>query len=269
MKKWHKLIAALAVVGFFGVLSQTAPASADNSEATSSTKSISKAEKTSSNEQENTNENDSNITNVTFGQTKEVKVGDTVIWHSVFTPGNTVKASAMKDLSFSDPLNSKLEYVDAKVYQVKKVDSSGNPVVFGKDITAAGNLSYAKATNTVTWIPKEPSNFIYSAGNPNSTIDLMITTKVKESNREEATIPNTASMTLDGKRYQTETPKVHIKTTPLNKVTKVIAKSPLGKLAKTGVELGQNHPIIAALLAVAMIIGFGSWGYHFLNQRRH
>lgn len=230
----------------------------------------------------------SSTTTATYGQTKEVKVGDTVVWHSIFTPGNTTSTDNMKDLTFTDPLNASLTYVSAKVYQVKELNGDNNPTKFGADITDKGTLNFDKATNTVNWTPKTPSDFFYSASNDNSTIGLMVTTKVKEGTKNGSTIPNTAGMTLGGKHYQTETPKVSVTAHPDKPVTpKPTKKDPStpsnaptskkvtapdktiasGNLAKTGVRLAQSHPIIAGLIIASVMGGLGTWGYKAWKKR--
>lgn len=254
-----------------------------NSTSSDSTDSSSKDNSSSA-----TSDDTTSATTATYGQTKEVKVGDTVVWHSIFTPGNTTSTDNMKDLTFTDPLNASLTYVSAKVLQVKALNGNNNPTNFGADITDKGTLSFDKATNSVNWTPKTPSDFFYSASNDNSTIDLMVTTKVKEGTKNGSTIPNTAGMTLGGKNYQTETPKVTVKahpakpetpkpakkdpSTPSNAPTTQKASAPdktiaSGNLAKTGVKLAQSHPIIASLLIASVLVGLGTWGYKVWKKR--
>lgn len=253
MKKWHKLIAALAVVGFFGVLTQTTPASADSSEATSSSEVVSSESSNKVSGSDATTGDSHSDSGITYGSAKAVKAGEENIWHSVFTPGNS--ATDMKDLTFSDPLDTRLEYVSAKVLQVTKTDSNGDPAEFGADITSQGTLNYAKATNTVSWTPKKPSDFAYSPTNKNSTIDLIVKTKVNKDTKD-GSIPNTAVMTLGGQTYKTNDPNLTVKSPLPSKLNKLI-----GKLAKTGVKLAQAHPWMAALLGILMTLGFGTWGY--------
>lgn len=244
MKRWKKLIALSAVTAFglLGMSVQTSTVSADSS--------------TSTNE----------AGGVTYGASKAVKSGEENIWHSVFTPGNSV--TDMKDLTFSDPLDTRLEYVSAKVLQVIKIDSQGDPATYGKNITDQGTLSFEKATNTVSWTPKTPKEFMYAPGNANSRLDLIIKTKVK-AGTPDGTIPNTAVMTLGGKTYKTNDPSLTVKTPVGTKLKKTIGKlgKATGKLAKTGVKLAQAHPIMAILLGILMSGGFGTWGYRVWHNR--
>ncbi|WP_288528767.1 isopeptide-forming domain-containing fimbrial protein [uncultured Secundilactobacillus sp.] len=294
MKQWQKLLTTVAVMSSMGLAAPVTTALAatdDASSATSSTSgdqaaSSSDAATSSATSQSDSTADSSSIssdaasdssddqgTTVTFGDTKTVKAGDDVIWHAVFTPGNTV--TDMKDLTFSDPLDAQLEYQDAKVLQVKKTDAQGNPTAFGKDITKEGELSFDKATNTVSWTPKTPATFRYAANNDNSTIDLVIKAKVKAGTKD-GTIPNTAVMTLGGQTYKTNQPSVKVDHTAPDQagtpLDKQIANSPLGKkvakLAKTGVRATQAHPIIAAVVGLLMASGLGTWGYRLYRKRQ-
>lgn len=239
MKKWKRLLAIVAIASGLGVAvtTQTAFADVDSS-------SIDSAD---------------TVTELTYGENKSVDPGDTVIWHAVFTPGNA--ATDMSDLRFSDPLDKQLEYVSAKVLQVLEVDSAGNPNSFGKDITSTGTLSFDKSTNTVSWIPKTPTDLSFAGNNDNSTIDLVIKAKVSD-DATNGEIPNIATMTLGGQSYKTNEPTLTVKTPISSKIDKTVKK-----LAKTGVKLGQAHPVIAALIALCLIGGLGFGGYRIWKKR--
>lgn len=119
-------------------------ASTDTSSSVSSSNSSSESSSTSSNStssdstdssskdgsSSSASDDTSSTTTATYGQIKEVKVGDTVVWHSIFTPGDTTSTDNMKDLTFTDPLNASLTYVSAKVYQVKELNGDNNPTKF-------------------------------------------------------------------------------------------------------------------------------------------
>ena len=278
MKKWKKLVSAVAFLSFGSLLmgttalaDNTSTNSSNNSSSVSSSdsNSVSSSSDNSSTSSDNNSDSKSDSTDgsITYGATKSVKAGETNIWHSVFTPGNS--SSEMKDLTFSDPLDSRLEYVGAKVLQVTKTDSNGNPEAYGADITNEGTLNFNKSTNTVSWTPNKPESFSYAPNNPNSVIDLIVKTKVKNGTKD-GSIPNVAVMTLGGQTYKTNDPSINVKTPIGTKLNKQIGKlnKQIGKLAKTGVKLAQDHPIIAIILGALMVSGFGTWGYRVIRARK-
>ncbi|WP_288528769.1 isopeptide-forming domain-containing fimbrial protein [uncultured Secundilactobacillus sp.] len=137
---------------------------------------------------------------------------------------NVGKKDKIGDLAISDPLDKALVYQSAKV-----VDAQG------KDITDQGQLSLDKATNTVTWKAKQPTDF--SGQTLKMDLKVQLNDKAdlsKYLTNGKITVPNVGRLTVDQATTPSNATSVTVPT---------VAPSAHKAVQLTGTEPAENSTV--------------------------
>ena len=148
-----------------------------------------------------------------------VKIGDTVTWDVIVTPGNTALMKSFKD---ELPEGIKFEPNSEKAFTVFAVNDDGS---LGRDITAEGKIVIDG--RTFTWTPENPNKYFFSGKGSTNRLLFHITSVVEHSVKPDTVLENTGTIEFNNPKGNTPPPlsdKASVKI-PATPETPVIRKS--------------------------------------------